>query len=189
MIYQGDAILQPVEGKSLFKFPDTDFDTHFSASAGTAFALNPRAELTVKEAAKRIYVASLARSGARPDAPIDGTKVKAAFEAVMGGPLIKHGSGMFGPSTTVTPPFRGASADDFDNWWDSIDAKTVKAAGGLAGWKDEDAAELIRERGLPVELGQGVYKIVIPGAGDLDLTSTAKANDGKALVLRFAKAP
>ena len=106
----------------------------------------------------------------------------------MGGPLIERDTGMFGASTYITPPFRGARADAFDAWWESIDAKAVKAAGGLAGWTDEAAAELIRTRGLPVEIGQGVYKVVIPGAGPLDLTAAAKSAKGNALVLRFQKA-
>lgn len=188
MIYQGDAILQPIDGKpSPYKFPDQDFDTYFASVAGTAFALNPRAELTVKEAVKRIYVANLARAGQRPDAPINSSAVRGAFESVLGGALIEHSAGMFGGRTFVTPPFRGARADDFSAWWDSIDAKTVKDAGGLAGWSDEAAAEIIRDRGLPVEIGQGIYKVVIPGAGELDLTATAKSGKGNALVLRFQK--
>lgn len=189
MIYQGDAILQPQDGKASFKFPDADFDLHFASTVGTAFSLNPRAEITIKEAAKRIYVANLARTGNRPDAVVSKSAVSNAIEAVLGGELISHRAGPFGARATtfVTPPFRGATSNDFDDWWDRIDAKAVKAAGGLAGWDHEAAAEIIRERGLPVEIGQGVYKIVIPGAGELDLTATAKSAKGDALVLRFVR--
>lgn len=179
MIYQGDAILAPVEGKSATKFPDEDFDLYFAQAAGTTFGFNPKAELMIKEATKRVYVSMLARNNRRPDEVPKPADVEAAFQEVLGGPLIRHGK------VTVTPPARDVRGHEFDAWWDSIDAAMVKAAGGMAGWTDEDAAELIRDRGLPVEISQGVYKIVIPGSGDVDLTKAVKSNDGSEIVLHY----
>lgn len=182
MIYQGDAVLNPiVEGvKPAVTLKDADFDAEYLDKIGNAMALNPQARVAAREAVKRVY-ASMAIRRNKPLDTIDPDIVDEAVTAVFGGPLIKfHG-------VKVTPPVRGATEDTFEGWWDSIDAKAIKAAGGLAGYDDEAAAKLIRDDGVPVEIRQGEYKIVIPDGGELNLTKVARGSKGGALVLRFGQ--
>lgn len=120
---------------------DKDFTLELQTSLGTAYAENPLQRKTVSNAVKAVY-ADLANRDGDMSGVIDSARVQEATDLVTGG-LIDYESGQWrvgGETSTIEPPVRGMTTDQFEDWVDSLTPDDVEKMGG----SNMDGKELIR---------------------------------------------
>lgn len=188
IVLRGMELLNPPDGsKSVMTLPPpADLNVKFQEGFGDLMVVNPVGRGSIRDAVLNAYAGLSAGAGDFNQTAVDSERFTKAVQLVFGGPLVDFNGPGFGAHVKLQPPFRGATQRDFNGWWDNLSGPDIKAAGGLANYDDEHAARIIRERGVPVEIGQGSYMIVLDATAATLLDAPPLANGkGKPLILNF----
>lgn len=150
-----------------------DFKAGLQERLGAAYAASPAHGAAIMEGVKAAY-AGLAQREGDLSGELDGKRLDKAVELVTGG-LVEFGDDI------LQAPARGVDTDRFETWVDGLRPFDVDRMGGVAGFEDRAALELIRDKGRLVSAGNGRYMVVVPSLAGLP--EPLKTHDGRLFLL------
>lgn len=157
---------------------EQDFDTYYYKEIGSdLFAdASPKWREGLKKSVKS-YLAKINFDNGKTDRTVDNSKVKEAVQSVIGNIVTYDRPGLgSGEFKTVAP--RGLSADEFNDWIDSLQSDVFKSAVTLDGYVP--TADEVREYGSLTYYGPSKYRVFING-------SPLYNPDGNPFVLTYGK--
>lgn len=124
---------------------ESELNLSISTNVGTAYSGNPLQRKTVTSAIKAVY-ADLSRQEGDLSGVVDEARMEEATNMVTGG-LIKYESGQWqigGETSTIEPPVRGMTTDQFEDWVDALTPEDITAMGG-SNMNAKEVLRLIKE--------------------------------------------
>ncbi len=144
---------------------DQDLRLTINDALRGAYAASPVHRAAIVDGVKAVY-ASLSQAAGDFTGELDDGRLERAIDEVTGG-VIEFDPRVGTPASVIPAPARGVSERDFSRWMRGLTAEDVAGMGGVAGFTDDQAAELIRSDSVLVGIGVGRYEVRVQDvAGD-----------------------
>lgn len=160
MILAGQKTIE--QNKAILPTGD-DFKAGIMSRLGGAYAASPQHWAAISEGVRAAY-AGLSQLEGDTTGILSDDRLDRAVTSVTGG-LVEYGDQL------LQPPERGVDSDRFATWIDNLRPFDLDRMGGVAGYEDKAALEMIRDRlesgkARLVSVGNGEYEVYTIGLND-----------------------